>query len=83
MQLRLLELGLGLQLLETGLQLLETGLQPRELGLQLLETGFQLLELGLQLLEPAVVAPFFSDRGDVGRVSCGWPVYVICWVVRG
>ena len=81
MQLRLLELGLGhqllelgIQLLELGLQLLETCLQLHELGLQLLELGhrllelgLQLLELGLQLFEPAV-APTFSSHGGVDRV---------------
>jgi len=73
-QLRLLELGVGLQLLELGLQLLELGLQLHELGLQLLELGhrlfelgLQLLELGLQLFEPAV-APTFSSHGGVDMV---------------
>jgi len=66
-QLRLLELGVGLQLLELGLQLHELGLQLLELGHRLFELGLQLLELGLQLFEPAV-APTFSSHGGVDRV---------------
>ena len=79
MQLRLLELGVGLQLLELGLQLHELGLQLLELGHRLLELGLQLLELGLQLFEPAV-APTFSSHGGVDRVIYIGEVCSVCSV---
>ena len=79
MQLRLLELGVGLQLLELGLQLHELGLQLLELGHRLFELGLQLLELGLQLFEPAV-APTFSSHGGVDRVIYIGEVCSVCSV---